>query len=175
MTELKHNLMELIRTIPDFPTSGVEFRDITPLLGNPEAFREAIDTFAARYEKRGISCVIGIESRGFLFSAPLAYRLGVSLAPIRKFGKLPAATYEVEQYLPFGTERLQIHRDAFRSGARVVVIDDLLASGVTTAAACELVEMAGGVVEEVGCLIELPRLNGRAKLTRYPVFSLIQF
>lgn len=175
MTEVKHNLADLIRVVPDFPTPGMEFRDITPLLGNPEAFREVIDTFAKRYANRAIGAVIGIESRGFIFSAPLAYRLGVSLAPIRKFGKLPAPTYEVEQYLPFGTERLQLHRDAFKPGARVIIIDDLLATGVTTAAACELVEMAGGIIEEVGCLIELTELRGRAKLARYPVFSLIQY
>src|SRR5690349_16906350 len=164
MTEVKHHLADLVRVVHDFPTPGVDFRDVTTLVGNPAAFREVIDMFAERYASRAIGAVIGIESRGFMFSAPLSYRLGVSLAPIRKFGKLPAPTYEVEQYLPFGTERLQLHRDAFKPGARVVVIDDLLATGVTTAAACELVEMAGGIVEEVGCLIELTDLHGRAKL-----------
>lgn len=175
MTQLNLNLADHIRSIPDFPIPGVEYKDITPLLRNPKVFRYVIDTFAERYRGRSLDVMAGIESRGFIFSAPLAYRLGLSLVPVRKYGKLPAATYEVEYYLHFGSDKLQIHRDAFKPGARVIVFDDLLATGSTTEAACELVEMAGGVVEEVACLVELTGLKGREKLAGYEVVSLIQY
>lgn len=169
------NLADLIRTVPDFPIPGIQFKDITTLLRDGAAFRQVVDTFAARYAHRSIDAVVGIESRGFIFSAPLAYRLGVGLVPIRKFGKLPAATHQIEYQLEYGTNKLEIHCDAFEPGARVVVVDDLLATGGTVAAACRLVELAGGVVEEVAFLIELTFLNGREKLAKYPVFSLIQY
>ncbi len=169
------NLADLIRTVPDFPIPGIQFKDITTLLRDGAAFRHVVDTFAARYEHRSIDAVVGIESRGFIFSAPLAYRLGVGLVPIRKFGKLPAATHQIEYQLEYGTNKLEIHCDAFDPGARVVVVDDLLATGGTVAAACRLVELAGGVVEEVAFLIELTFLNGREKLAKYPVFALIQY
>jgi adenine phosphoribosyltransferase len=169
------SLTDLIRNIPDFPIPGIQFKDITTLLGDGPAFRQVVDTLAARYEARAIDAVVGIESRGFMFSAPLAYRLGVSLVPVRKHGKLPAATHQVEYDLEYGSNKLEIHRDAFKPGARVVIVDDLLATGGTVAAACKLVEMAGGVVEEVSFLIELAFLNGREKLVGYPVFSMIQY
>jgi adenine phosphoribosyltransferase len=169
------NLADLIRTVPDFPIPGIQFKDITTLLRDGAAFRQVVDTFAARYAHRSIDAVVGIESRGFIFSAPLAYRLEVGLVPIRKFGKLPAATHQIEYQLEYGTNKLEIHCDAFEPGARVVVVDDLLATGGTVAAACRLVELAGGVVEEVAFLIELTFLNGREKLAKYPVFSLIQY
>ncbi|HEX9373103.1 MAG TPA: adenine phosphoribosyltransferase [Roseiflexaceae bacterium] len=169
------NLADLVRNIPDFPIPGIQFKDITTLLSDGAAFTQVVDTFAARYQDRGIDAIVGIESRGFIFSAPLAYRLGVGLVPVRKHGKLPAATHQVEYALEYGTNKLEIHRDALKPGARVVVIDDLLATGGTVAAACQLVEMAGGVVEEVAFLIELGFLNGREHLTRYPVYSMIQY
>ena len=169
------NLADLIRNIPDFPIPGIQFKDITTLLGDGRAFRQVVDTFAERYADRAIDAVVGIESRGFMFSAPLAYRLGVGLVPVRKHGKLPAATYRVEYALEYGSNQLEIHRDAFKPGARVVIIDDLLATGGTVAAACQLVEMAGGVVEEVAFVIELAFLNGREKLERYPFYSMIQY
>ena len=172
--QVKQSLAEYIRRVPDFPVAGVEYEDITPLLHNPKAFQEVIDVFVDRYRDRKIDAIIGIESRGFIFSAPVAYQLGVSLVPVRKYGRLPAATYEVEYYLQFGSDKLQLHRDALEPGARVVVFDDLLASARTIAAACELVNMAHAKVEEIACLIELTKAKGRERLAGYSVFSQIQ-
>lgn len=169
------NLADLVRNIPDFPLPGIQFKDITTLLSNGPAFALVVDTLAQRYEGHNIDAVVGIESRGFIFSAPLAYRLGIGLVPVRKHGKLPAATYRVEYDLEYGSNKLEIHRDALKSGDRVVIVDDLLATGGTVAAAAELVEMAGGKIEDVAFVIELAFLKGREKLSRYPVFSLIQY
>ncbi|MBO9340795.1 MAG: adenine phosphoribosyltransferase [Roseiflexus sp.] len=169
------NLSDLIRNIPDFPVPGIQFKDITPLLQNGAAFKKVIDTLAARYEGRALDAIVGIESRGFIFSAPLAYRLGIGLVPIRKPGKLPWETFAVEYDLEYGTNKLEMHRDALAPGARVVVIDDVLATGGTVAAACQMVEMAGAVVEEVAFLIELTFLKGRERLAKYPFFSMIQY
>lgn len=169
------NLADLVRNVPDFPLPGIQFKDITTLLSNGAAFALVVDTLAQRYEDRGLDAVVGIESRGFIFSAPLAYRLGVGLVPVRKHGKLPAATYRVEYDLEYGSNKLEIHRDALQPGARVVIVDDLLATGGTVAAAAELVEMAGGKVEEVAFVIELAFLNGREKLAHYPIYTLIQY
>jgi adenine phosphoribosyltransferase len=169
------NLADLIRNIPDFPIPGVQFKDITTLLRDGPAFKQVVDAFAARYADRAIDAIVGIESRGFILSAPLAYRLGIGLVPVRKQGKLPAATHQVEYELEYGSNKLEIHRDAMPAGARVVVVDDLLATGGTVAAACQLVELAGGKVEEVAFLIELEFLHGREKLGHYPVFSLIRY
>ena len=169
------NLADLIRNVPDFPIPGIQFKDITTLLRDGRAFQQVVDQFATRYADRGIDAIVGIESRGFIFSAPIAYRLGVGLVPVRKHGKLPAETHQIEYDLEYGSNKLEIHRDAFEPGARVVIVDDLLATGGTVAGACQLVEMAGGVVEEAAFLIELTFLDGRAKLAGYPVFSLIQY
>jgi adenine phosphoribosyltransferase (EC 2.4.2.7) len=171
----QQDLASLIRNIPDFPIPGIQFKDITTLIGNGPAFSEVIDRLHERYRDQHIDAVVGIESRGFIFSAPLAYRLGVGLVPIRKPGKLPAATYQIEYQLEYGTNRLEIHRDAFQPGARVLVVDDLLATGGTIAAACDLIEMAGGRVAELAFVIELTFLNGRERLRDRSVFSLIQF
>jgi adenine phosphoribosyltransferase len=169
------NLADLIRNIPDFPIPGVQFKDITTLLRDGPAFQQVVDAFAARYQGRALDAIVGIESRGFILSAPLAYRLGLGLVPVRKQGKLPASTHLIEYDLEYGSNKLEIHRDAFTPGARVVVIDDLLATGGTIEAACQLVELAGGVIEEVAFLIELEFLHGREKLGNYPVFSLIRY
>ncbi len=169
------HLADLIRNIPDFPVPGIQFKDITPLLQNGEALKQAIDALASRYEGRALDAVVGIESRGFIFSAPLAYRLGIGLIPIRKPGKLPWETFAVEYELEYGSNKLEMHRDALRPGARVIVVDDVLATGGTVAAACQLVEMAGAVVEEAAFLIELTFLHGRERLAKYPVFSMIQY
>ncbi|NOK57603.1 MAG: adenine phosphoribosyltransferase [Chloroflexi bacterium AL-W] len=169
------NLTDLIRNIPDFPISGVQFKDITTLLSDGPAFRQVIDAFVERFKDRQIDAIVGIESRGFIFSAPIAYILGAGLVPVRKPGKLPAATYQIEYDLEYGSNQLEIHQDALQSGMRVLIIDDLLATGGTISAACELVEMAGGTIEEVAFLIELEFLKGREKLTNYPIFSLIQY
>lgn len=168
-------LGELIRTISDFPQPGIQFKDITTLIADGVAFQQVINLLYERYAERRIDAVVGVESRGFIFSAPLAYRLGVGLVPVRKHGKLPAATYAIEYDLEYGSNKLEIHRDALRPGARVVVMDDLLATGGTVAAACELVEQAGGIVEEAAFVVELTFLKGRAKLAPYPVHSLIQY
>lgn len=169
------NIGDLIRNIPDFPIPGIQFKDITTLLRDGAAFKQTIDAFAERYAGRGLDAIVGIESRGFIFSAPLAYRLGVGLVPVRKPGKLPAQTYQVEYDLEYGSNKLEIHQDAFAPGARVLIIDDLLATGGTVGAACQLVEMAGAQVEELAFLIELAFLNGRERLGKYPVFSMIQY
>jgi adenine phosphoribosyltransferase len=169
------NIADLIRNVPDFPLPGIQFKDITTLLRDGPAFRQVIDALVERYRDRPIDAVVGIESRGFIFSAPLAYSLGVGLVPVRKPGKLPADTYQIEYALEYGTNTLEIHRDAFVPGARVLIMDDLLATGGTVGAACKLVEQAGAVVEELGFLIELSFLNGRELLAGYPVFSLLTY
>jgi adenine phosphoribosyltransferase len=169
------NLSELIRNIPDFPIPGIQFKDITTLLNHPQAFRQVITTLTDRYRNRGINVVVGVESRGFIFSAPVAIELGTGLVPVRKPGKLPADTFQIEYELEYGTNKLEIHRDAFQPGARVLLVDDLLATGGTTAAAVELIEQAGGSIEEIAFLIELTFLNGREKMPRHPIYSMIQY
>ncbi len=170
-----HDLADLIRTIPDFPLPGIQFKDITTLISNGPAFSQVINTMAERYQGHGIDAVAGVESRGFIFSAPIALLLGVGLVPIRKPGKLPADKYQIEYDLEYGSNKLEIHRDAFTEGARVLLVDDLLATGGTIAAASKLIEQAGGTVAELAFVIELTFLNGRAKLGSYPIYSLIQY
>lgn len=169
------DLASLIRDIPDFPLPGIIFKDITTLIGNGPAFNEVIALMVDRYRDRGITAVAGIESRGFIFGAPLALHLGVGLVPVRKPGKLPADTYEIEYSLEYGTNKLEIHRDAFEPGAKVLVVDDLLATGGTIAAASKLIEQAGGTVVELAFVVELEFLKGREKLSPYSVYSLIQY
>ncbi len=171
----QHNLSELIRTIPDFPLPGIQFKDITTLLRNGPAFREVIDILANRYAQHKPDAIVGIESRGFIFSAPLAYKLGVGLVPIRKPGKLPSETYQIEYELEYGSNKLELHRDALEPGMRVVIIDDLLATGGTIAAASQLIERSGGIIKELAFVIELTFLNGRERLAKYPVHALIQY
>lgn len=175
MTMTVEELTQRIRNVPDFPQPGIQFKDITTLLGDGPAFRSVIDLLLARYRDAGLDAVVAVESRGFLLGAPLAYLLGVGVVLVRKAGKLPAETYQVDYSLEYGTNSLQIHRDALRPGMRVLVIDDLLATGGTIGAACSLVEQTGGVVHEVAFLIELSFLRGREKLANYSVFSLIDF
>lgn len=169
------DLAATIRTIPDFPVPGVQFKDITTLLRDGPAFRRSIDLLRERYSTRPIDAIVGVESRGFIFSAPLAYALGVGLVPVRKPGKLPAATYQVSYQLEYGSNTLEIHTDALPAGARVLIVDDLLATGGTVRAACQLVEQVGGVVEELAFVIELTFLGGRDTLQQYPIYSLIQY
>ncbi len=164
-----------IRNIPDFPIPGIQFKDITTLLRHGKAMHQAIDVFVERYRSMQIDAVVAIESRGFIFGAPLAYALGIGLVPVRKVGKLPADTYQIEYALEYGSATLEIHKDAFQPGARVVVIDDLLATGGTIAAACELVERAGGVVVESAFLIELAFLAGRSKLGTRQIYTQITY
>jgi adenine phosphoribosyltransferase len=171
----KIDLVSLVRNVPDFPLPGIQFKDITTLIGNGPAFAEVIKTMADRYSGGAIDAVAGVESRGFIFSAPIALQLGVGLIPVRKPGKLPAETYQVEYALEYGTNTLEIHRDAVPQGARVLIVDDLLATGGTIGAACKLIEQAGGTVAELAFVIELGFLGGREKLAPYPVFSLIRY
>ena len=169
------NLEHYIRTIPDFPLPGIQFKDITPLLADGPAFNQVIAQFSERYAGQKIDAVVGIESRGFIFSAPLAINLGVGLVPIRKPGKLPHHTLGVDYELEYGANRLEIHRDALQPGARVVLIDDLLATGGTVGAACHLLEQLGAEIVETAFVLELGFLNGRARLGSRPVFSLITY
>ena len=169
------NYEELIRNVPDFPIPGVQFKDITTLLRNGPAFRAVIDALTAPYHDQQVDIVAGVESRGFIFSAPVAYQLGAGLVPIRKPGKLPAETVEVAYTLEYGTNTLQMHADAFPRGARVLLVDDLLATGGTIAAAVELVTKLGGEIVGLAFVIELTFLNGRAQLGNYPIVSLVQY
>lgn len=165
----------LIRNVPDFPQPGVQFKDITTLLRDGVAFRAVIDQFVDQYRDQEIDIVAGVESRGFIFSAPVAYQLGAGLVPIRKPSKLPAGVVEVNYSLEYGTNTLQMHADAFQPGARVLLVDDLLATGGTMAAAAQLVEQIGGVVVALAFVIELSYLDGRRLLGNYPISSLVQY
>ena len=169
------DLKSHIRDIPDFPTPGILFRDITPLLKAPAAFNYVIDRLAGRYANSPIDVVVAIEARGFLFGAPLAHRLGKPLVPARKQGKLPAESIRAEYDLEYGTNVVEIHKDAVTPGQGVLIVDDLLATGGTLAATAELVEKAGGRVESLALVIELSELGGRTRLHGYDVFSLVQY
>ena len=168
------DLETFIRDVPDFPKPGILFKDITPLLADPAALSEACSRLAGPYEGKGVTRVVGIESRGFLFGVPVAERLGAGFVPVRKPGKLPAKTVSQTYELEYGTDEVQIHADAISPGQKVVLIDDLLATGGTMAAACELVNKLGAQIVGVGFVIELCFLPGRQKLTGYDVQSLIQ-
>ena len=168
-------LRSKIRDIKDFPTEGVLFKDITTLLKDAPAFRYVIDLLASRYQEAGVEVVVGIESRGFIFGGALAHQLQAGFVPVRKLGKLPGKTIEVEYELEYGRDALAMHEDAISPGQRVLVVDDLLATGGTMAATLRLVEQSGGVVVGVAFLIELAFLHGRAKLKDYPVTSLIVY
>lgn len=171
----EHNFEALIRNVPDFPIPGVQFKDITTLLRNGPAFQQVIDQLAAPFRDQRIEIVAGVESRGFIFSAPVAYQLGAGLVPIRKPGKLPADTVQVDYALEYGANTLQMHADAFPAGARVLLVDDLLATGGTIKAATELVRRVGGEVVALAFVIELQFLNGRALLGDEQVVSLIKY
>ena len=168
-------LPSYIRDVPDFPQPGVLFKDITTLLREPVAFRGVVDFFAKHYHDHALDVVAGIESRGFIFGAPLAYVLGVAFVPIRKFGKLPAERVEEAYELEYGTATIEIHRDAIAPGARVLLVDDLLATGGTMRASCNLVEKLGGQVAGLAFLAELTFLDGRRRLADYPVTTLITY
>jgi len=165
-------LRGLVREIADYPTEGVVFRDITPLLGNADGFRRAIQSLVERFEHLEIDRVLGMEARGFIIAAPVAYLLGAGFVPVRKAGKLPWAVVREEYSLEYGTDKLEMHRDAIHPGERVLVIDDVLATGGTAAATCRLIEELGGVVVGLGFLLEIGGLNGRARLGEHLVESL---
>jgi adenine phosphoribosyltransferase len=165
----------LIRAIPDFPIAGILFRDITPLLKDKQGFRSAIDLFVDKFKGSGIDVVVGVEARGYIFGAPVAYALGAGFIPVRKPGKLPYQTYTEEYALEYGTNSLEIHADAIEQGQRVLVVDDLLATGGTAAATRRLLERCGAKVEAFAFLIELRALSGREALTGTEVVSFVSY
>ena len=172
---MHEELKTYIRNIPDFPKKGILFRDITPILLEPRAFRQVSDILFERYRERAIDKVVAIESRGFIFGSILAIRLGIGFVPLRKPGKLPWRTVSETYSLEYGEAALEMHIDAVEKGERVVIIDDLLATGGTAAAAASLVERQGGIIEELAFVIELADLGGVEKLGERPIFTLLSF
>ena len=168
------DIKSLIRDVPDFPREGILFKDITPLLANGQAWKQVVDRLADRY-RGAVDVVLGVESRGFLFGSALAYALGCGHAIVRKPGKLPAATFAERYALEYGTDTLEIHRDAFPQDSRVVLVDDLLATGGTARAAIALAEKLGATLVEAAFLVELSFLGGRERLAPWGVFSFIQY
>jgi len=175
MSPLSDRLSAVIRDVPDFPKPGILFKDITPILADPRLLRETINHFADRFTGEKIDVVVGMESRGFLFGAPLAMELGAAFAPARKPGKLPYKSIGVDYALEYGTARLELHIDAVAPGQRVLVVDDLLATGGTAAATNALIRQLGGVVVADLFVVELTFLPGRAALGDVPVYSIVQF
>ncbi|MBF0485791.1 MAG: adenine phosphoribosyltransferase [Candidatus Omnitrophica bacterium] len=169
------DLKKIIRDIPDFPKKGIIFKDITTLLKDKKALKVVIDLLAKQFAKSKPKYVVGIESRGFIFGTALAYKLGVGFIPVRKKGKLPAKTRSVSYDLEYGTDTLEIHADALKAGDKVVIIDDLLATGGTVGAVSKLVSGSGAKIAGIGFVIELSFLNGRDKLKGLPVFSILQY
>ena len=168
------DLKNKIRTIPDFPEPGILFRDITTLLREPQAFREIIELFEAHYSSEVIDLVVGVESRGFIIGAALALQLGKGFVPVRKAGKLPGPTHGVDYDLEYGTDRVEVHKDAFPSGSRILMVDDLIATGGTIEGSGQLIEKAGGIIVGYAFVIELIDLKGRDRLNR-PIYSLVTF
>jgi len=169
------HLKRLIRTIPDFPKRGIEFRDLTTLFLDSGGFQDVIGAMASEFRHQKIDMLVGIESRGFILGAPLAVALGKGFVPVRKPGKLPGPKIGVEYSLEYGVDRLEIHTDALRKGMRVLLVDDLLATGGTMEAACRLVEQVGGEVAGCAFVVELVDLKGRERLTKFPIYRMIEF
>lgn len=168
---LKHH----IRDIPDFPIPGILFRDITPLLSHPEAFRRSIDALAAPFVGMGIEQVVAVEARGYIFAAPIAYQLNAGLVPVRKPGKLPHLTIRQEYALEYGTNTLEIHSDAIKPGQKVLIVDDVIATGGSAKATVDLVQKLGGTVQGLAFLIELEFLNGRRVIDPLSVHSVVKY
>jgi adenine phosphoribosyltransferase len=169
------DLAKYIRDIPDFPKPGILFKDITPLLADPQAFRSAVERMRDHYRGQQIDAIAAAEARGFLFAAPLAYELSKPLVPLRKPGKLPYRTHSIQYELEYGNAELHAHVDGIAPGSRVLLVDDLLATGGTMVAGCKLIEKAGATVAGCVFLVELKFLNGRNRLEPHSVFSLIQY
>lgn len=169
------DIKSLIRDVPDFPKKGIIFKDITPVLKNPKAFQHIIRQMAERYQKRKIDTIVAMESRGFILGGALATHMGVAFVPVRKPGKLPWKTLQETYELEYGKDALEIHQDSISKGDKVLVLDDVLATGGTAAATVRLVERAGGEVVEACFLIQLTFLNGHEKLKSIPVFSILQY
>ncbi|MFH2219982.1 MAG: adenine phosphoribosyltransferase [Pseudomonadota bacterium] len=169
------DLKEKIRTIPNWPIEGVMFRDITTLLQDPEAFREACDRLYERYKNMEIDKVVAVDARGFIFGAVLAYKLNVGFVPVRKAGKLPYKTIRESYTLEYGESVVEMHEDAIKKGEKILVVDDLIATGGTIGAATKLVENLGGEIVECVFLVELPDLKGREKIKKYNIYTLTEF
>jgi len=168
-------IQALIRDVPDFPEPGIVFKDITPVLADPIAYSTIIDLIVVHFGRGNVDKVVGIEARGFLLAAPVAYHFGAGIVPVRKKGKLPHETIEEEYALEYGTATLEIHRDGVASGERVLIVDDVLATGGTAKAAASLVERIGGKVCGIACLIELDFLHGRERVDGYDLLTLIHY
>jgi len=164
-----------VRDVADFPTEGVVFRDITPLLGHADAFARAVDGIVEAFSGVEVDRVVGVESRGFIFGAAVAYRIGAGFVPVRKPGKLPWAVVREEYQLEYGSDKLEIHRDAIHTGERILIVDDVLATGGTAAATATLVETLGGAIAGLGFLLEIESLDGRSQLGDRPVRSLLKY
>ena len=175
MTTPQIDLARFIRDIPDWPKDGILFRDITPLLADPQALRAAVEAMCAPYHDLGIAYVAAVEARGFIFGTAVAARLNAGFVPIRKKGKLPFETEGVTYDLEYGTDTIEVHRDAVPAGAKVLMVDDLLATGGTMKAACDLIEKVGGDIAGITCLIELTDLQGGAQLAPYDIHTVISY
>ncbi|MHC4640925.1 MAG: adenine phosphoribosyltransferase [Planctomycetota bacterium] len=175
MTAEEVNLEKYIRTIPDWPKKGILFRDITPLLAEPKALKAAVDALCAGFTDAGIEYVAAVEARGFIFGTAVAERLGAGFVPIRKKGKLPSKTESITYDLEYGTDTIQVHSDAIDKAAKVLMVDDLLATGGTMAAACKLIEKIGGQIVAITFLIELADLPGRKKLQGYNISTVLTY
>lgn len=168
------DLAEMIRDVPDFPKEGIVFKDITTLIKDPQAFKQVVDILAEHYADQEIDLVAAVEARGYIFGAPVAYQLGAGFVPVRKVGKLPAETVREEYELEYGTDSVEMHRDAIQPGQKVLIVDDLIATGGSAAATARLVERLGGEVVGIAFLIELAFLSGVEKLKGYDVFTVIE-
>jgi adenine phosphoribosyltransferase len=168
-------IKSLIRDVPDFPQEGIVFKDITPVLADPIAFSTLIDLIVVHFGRGNVDKVVGIEARGFILASPVAYHFGAGFVPVRKEGKLPSETVAEEYSLEYGTATLEIHRDAVRTGERVLIVDDVLATGGTAKATASLVERIGGKVCGIACLIELDFLKGREQLGAHELFTLVHY
>ncbi len=177
MSAYSDEIKNTIRTVANWPQPGVMFRDIMPLLQDPKIFRKIIDSFVHRYQSTGLNAIAAVDARGFILGAPLAYELGISLVPVRKKGKLPFDTVTQPYDLEYGTAEIELHTDAFQAGDKVLVIDDLIATGGTMLAACELVKKINAQVVEVAAIIDLPDLSGSAKLKEagFDVYAICEF
>ncbi|MFO7913753.1 MAG: adenine phosphoribosyltransferase [Desulfotignum sp.] len=169
------NLKKTIRSIPDWPIPGVVFRDLTTLMQDPEAFKHSCDILFQRYCDKGIDKIVGIDARGFVFGGVLAYKLGIGFVPVRKVGKLPFRIIQENYDLEYGTDTLEIHQDSIVPGEKVVIVDDLIATGGTVGATVKLVRKLGGDIVECAFIVELPDLKGREQITGCPVFSMVEF
>ena len=172
---MEEQFKSCIRNIPDFPKNGIIFRDITTLLKTPLYLKNMIEIFYNKYKNTKIDKVVSVESRGFILGSILAYKLNAGFVPVRKPKKLPSSTLREEYQLEYGTDVLEIHKDAVESGEHVLIVDDLLATGGTALATCRLVERLGGVIKGIAFLVELTFLNGKQKLSRYEIFSLVKY